>query len=575
MFNVTKTELKKMVSRPGIYILSVLLALILVVGIFIYKPNNYKLSSATLVGKNYQEKLAYFNAGDKKKIDDSIINTSNLFLLYDDSISYKNRINTQSNALNKSYSEFKKSRIIGDDYAYRNTLRIEVLSNLETLNNTISEGINNSQKGAYTVVSTEENYKEYEKKYDILKEYLSLEITTDETMNKIIDTCDKERSSFFSTINDFYYPSIDEDTIKSFSQNSEGTKLNIVLTRLNEINSEISKLTADINTNNTKLTYDEQVNELTRLANQYIWTGETYTNLAKYTLISSVFDTVETQDKMNLLYLKDYDEYNTNSNLIKFDYLFENNKYESSYANPLTIGTSSNQETNAYDYSYFAMRIFGIIIIIYSIIHACATISGEAKDGSLRYIAIRPIKRSELLFGKFLATLIMSLILIVFSNIITLLVGGAVYGFESADILTVFNSKNAFVMSPLAMISINMLSLFVELTVYVSIAYLLSSLIKSDLLNVSLLIVLVLINTLLPAFVAGANSWLAYYPFSHMSLYALFGSNLYANNQNFFNLVFGAKVFATTNLILTIIVPVTIVIISLILATHFFKKKEL
>ncbi|MBR1987582.1 MAG: ABC transporter permease subunit [Clostridia bacterium] len=575
MFNVTKTELKKMVSRPGIYILSVLLAIILVVGIFIYKPNNYKLSSATLVGKNYQEKLAYFNNGDKKKIDDAIDKTTNAFTLYDQSVSYKKRIDDESRALTSSYSELKKSRILGDDFDYRNSIRIEVLSNLETLNNTITEGINNAQNGSYNIVTTKANYEQYEKKYATLKEYFSLEITTDETLNKIISVYDKEKSSFFSAINNFYYPTINDETQKSFTKNEKGTNLYTVLNRLNSIEYQISKLTNEINTNTSNLSSQEQTDKLTKLANEYIWTGETYNNLAKYTLISSVFDEVENIDEMKLLYLTDYDEYNTNSNLIKYDYLFKNNKFESSYANPLTIGTSSNQETNAYDYAYFAMKLFGFIIIIYSIIHACATISGEQKDGTLRYFAMRPVKRSELLFGKFFATVIMSLILIIFSGIISLLVGGAVFGFKSADIFTVFNSNSALVIKPIAMIIINMFSLFVELMVYVSIAYLLSCLIKSDLLNVTLVIVFLLINTLMPAFVVGAKSWLAYYPFSHMSLYALYGSNLYANSNNFFNLVFGAKVYATTSIVLTVTIPLLIILICLIVASVVFKRKEL
>ena len=575
MFNVTKTEFKKMVSRPGIYILSVLLAIILVVGIFIYKPNNYKLSSATLVGKNYQEKLAYFNNGDKKKIDDSISKVTNSFTLYNSASSYKSKINNQTRALNESYAEFKKSRIIGDDFDYRNTLRIEVLSNLETLNLTITEGINNAQNGAYTILSTDVNYKDYEKSYDILKEYFSIDITSDETLNKIISVYDKEKMEFYSSINNFYYPKIDENTINTFTQNKTGTNLNIVLNRLNLIDAEISKLTNEINSNTSGLSADQQNEKLKELANKYIWTGEAYTKYAKYTLISSAFDAVNNIDETKLLYLDDQDEYNTNTNLIKYKYLFENNKYESSYANPLTIGTSSNQNTNAYDYSYFAMKLFGIIIIIYAIIHACATISGEIKDGSLRYFAMRPVKRSELLFGKFLATVLMSLILIIFSSIISLLVGGAVYGFGSASIFTVFNGGHAMIVKPIVMIIINMLSLFIELMVYVSIAYLLSCLIKSDLLNVSLMLVLFLINTLLPAFVGGATSWLAYYPFSHLSIYALFGSNLYANSSNFFNLVFGAKVYATTSLILTIVIPMILILVCLILASHFFKRKEL
>ena len=43
-------ELKKLVSRIGIYILAVLLAGLLVVGVFMYKPTERKISTHALVG---------------------------------------------------------------------------------------------------------------------------------------------------------------------------------------------------------------------------------------------------------------------------------------------------------------------------------------------------------------------------------------------------------------------------------------------------------------------------------------------------------------------------------------------
>ena len=57
MFKVVGSELKKIVSKPGIYILSVLLALILVLGVFIYKPVVYESNQYELNGSTFLEKF--------------------------------------------------------------------------------------------------------------------------------------------------------------------------------------------------------------------------------------------------------------------------------------------------------------------------------------------------------------------------------------------------------------------------------------------------------------------------------------------------------------------------------------
>ena len=125
------------------------------------------------------------------------------------------------------------------------------------------------------------------------------------------------------------------------------------------------------------------------------------------------------------------------------------------------------------------------------------------------------------------------------------------------------------------MIVIYVVSMLLELTVYTSIALLLSCLLKSDLLSVTLLLALYLINSLLPVFVTGMNSWLTFYPFAHVSLYALFGSSLYSIQGNFLNALLGAKVYITTNIILTAVIIVLLISITTLVATKIFKKKEL
>ena len=312
-----------------------------------------------------------------------------------------------------------------------------------------------------------------------------------------------------------------------------------------------------------------------RLINLYINTADTFINLVNYELLSNAFSVVNTNDQLDLMYLTNQSQYNSDSLLIRYTYLFENGKTENDYAHPLTIGVTSNHETNAYDYAYFILKLFSFIIIVYAVMTACHSIAGEIKEGSMRYLAIRPVGRIKLFFGKLFAILLMSIIMILFSAIIALCVGGAVYGFDSLTILTIFNGTTAITMHPIVMLLIYLLSMFLELMVYASIAMLLSCLFKSDLFAVTIMLVLYLLNTLLPVFAGGINSWLAYYPFSHISLYSLFGSSNYALSDNFLNILLGAKVYAGTNIGLTISVTLLFIIIANVLGSILFKKKEL
>ena len=206
---------------------------------------------------------------------------------------------------------------------------------------------------------------------------------------------------------------------------------------------------------------------------------------------------------------------------------------------------------------------------------ACHSIAGEVKEGSMRYLAIRPISRTEMFFGKWFAILAMCMILITFSAIISLCVGGAVYGMTTQTILTIFNGDVALTIHPLGMIGLFLLSMFLELLIYSILAMLFSALFKSDLMSMTILLVLYLLNTLIPIFIQGANSWLTYYPFSHISLYSLFGSSVYAVPHNFFNLVFGSKVYTGTHFALTLSVILLLITIVSIVAIRIFKKKEL
>ncbi len=587
MFKIVSAEIKKMLSKPGIYILAVLLAVVLVLGILIYEPTVYADTSiqsqrATVIEVSDEFYIeGTVNQGIKAEIDEDIDDAVSSITNYRvNGISIKDDIDELIDTYKENLRTFRAS---GSNTS--TTLNIEkdrVISSLDALNESILRYINMSQNGSYVMLTTVDNFDNYQDIYNNIKSLFDITFTESpsnidserESIRALFSEYDRfYRDELENCLDSFFYPNISDEFILNFTGSQEDSKINILNERLDNIYTEIVEL-------KSRAIADEAINRTRKedmlvLINAYKNTADTYINLVKNELLSNAFSIVSTKDQLKLMYLSSESEYDANSLTIRYNYLFDNNKTEDDYAHPLTIGVTSNHEVNAYDYAYFVLRVFSFIIIVYAVMTACHSIAGEVKEGSMRYLAMRPVGRTGIYFGKFFAILIMSLILILFSTVISLIVGGFVYGLDSLTILTIFNSSIAITLHPIGMILIYVLSLFLELVIYVSIAMLLSSLLKSDLFAVTILLVLYLINTLLPMFAGGVNSWLTYYPFSHISLYALFGSSNYAVSSNFFNLLLGAKVYAGTNLILTLAIIAVIILVCNLIATRVFKKKEL
>ncbi len=584
MFKIMSVEIKKIVSKPGIYILSLLLAIILVLGVFIYKPTVHEDTTFELNGTTYIEKYTDFNAGVNagKKADTLTKLEGSIKAINNYRIEYNDETLTQSQYINQLVYNFKECY---DDYKDCtndkspqedvDSFREDLVNCLETLNSAIINALSQSQEGSFSIITSKSNYYKYKSTYKEVLSWAKQNKSKENLKEHFITFETKYSEDFFNTIQNFKYPSISNNFIKSYTTNEEGTKLFTLYKRLNTIEDEIeiNRLVAS-QPEETKFN-NKYAYLMDELANEYVNTINTYIGLIKYELITNSFSNLSTKEQLTTLYLNEFSHYDAKSLLIRYEYLFENNEFENDMARPLTIGVTSNNDINAYDYAYFVLKIFSFVIIIYSIMAACHSIAGEIKEGSMRYLAIRPISRTKLFFGKWLSILFMSAILIVFSTVIALLVGGAVYGYQSNTILSIFNGSVAFTIHPVIMVLIYVVSMLLEVIVYSMIAMLLSTLFKSDLISMTWLIVLYLINVLVPAFVQGANTWLAFYPFSHISLYSLFGSSVYATPNNFFNLLFGSKIYAGSHIALTLSVISLITIVIAFLATKIFKRKEL
>ena len=582
MFKTISAELKKKVSKPGIFILSLLLAIILVFGVFLYQPKAYESSEFELAGNTYLDKWNEF-MGDATKgqkaavdteLDNALLSVKNYTYSHGGtSYSYKEYIESHLTLFQQNMDAYRDSTSDESAQTTINNLKTSLVKTLEEINQAVETGVVNYQLGSYAIIATNTNYQGYRNSYTALHDWLDQTISKENLSDHFVEYDSGIANNFFKYVSKFKYPTLTTEMIKDYSATESGTKYSILLERrdaiVDEIETNYDLATDDptFNSNNAKI--------MDELANKYVATLNVYVNLVKNELLVNAFSQVSTTEQMNLVNLGNYSRYNCNSLLERYNYIFEHNKLESDYSLPLTIGIASNNEANGYDYAYFVLRVFSFVLIVYAIMSCCHSIAGEIKEGSMRYLAIRPVSRTKLFFGKWLAVIIMNVILMVFSLIISVSVGAAVYGMQAANILTIFNGTTPLVLHPIGMLAIYLFSMLLELMIYSLLAMMLSVWFKSDLLGVTILLVLYLLNTLFPMFIQGANSWLNFYPFSHISMYALFGSSLYAQSGNFMNLVFGAKIYAASNIALTLGLILLMIIIICVVSLFSFKRKEL
>ncbi len=582
MFKIISAEIKKMVSKPGVFVLAILLAIILVLGVFIYEPKVYD-NGVKNIGDSLEVIYANFKgngstSGLKVESDNLIANSVNQIENYKiNGQSYREYFQTLEDVLKRNLTDYGMDGLIpdgpnNDSDALKH--RFAVAQALDNLKSEVISAIDLGKSKSYPVLSSKSNRNNFESLCQEGAKFIESPVNKLLITDRCADFTNNYMNKIFECIDMLHYPSLNDDLLFNYTSNDEKSRLTKVTTNLSEISNQIEELNTEVKRDPNGAT-NAQTNKMNNLCNQYISTAKTYANLVNYELLSNAFSFLGTKTQINDMYLSNESEFNANTNLIRYRYIFDNNSTETDFAHPLTIGTTSNSEKNGYDYAYFILRLFSFVIIAYAIMSACHAIAGEVKEGTMRYLAIRPVSRTKVLFGKMLAIILMSTIFAIFSTIIALIVGGVVYGLDSLTILTIFNGSTAITLHPLGMLLIYVFSMLVELTIYVSIAMLLSCLLKSDLLAVTLMLMLYLLNILIPAFVHNPTSWLAFYPFSHISIYSLFGSSVYATSNDFLNIILSAKVFTNTTLWLTLTIILVIGIVVNIISTKLFKNKEL
>ena len=561
-------ELKKLVSRIGIYILVLLLAGLLVASAYMYNPEHPVVTPIGLAGETatqMYENFEFVRDSNENIIDNISLEAEGYVVGADGYNQYNNKETLMAKLLvfdDLCLTYAETTTATRPDYP---TLLASIKQSLADLK---SEIFNNAlayekEDANYYVLTTNKNYSQLKTLLNSIPVYT----TTFDGQTYI----NQFRNSIFECVNSLIYPNLSAIAQKYAVG---GAYYNLVTSRMDEIaykiEQEYEKVVSDSSLNNNTIIKRDMNN----LYAKYDNCVKVFEKAFKTSICVNALNSVSSKsDRANLYVYSDIDLYEQEELEAKYIYYLENNASEISFANGLSVTHTSNAKTNAYDFTFFVMSIFTVAIILFAVYLASHTIAGEINNNSMRFTAIRPVTRGSIFFGKYLAIVIMSTILLLFSTITSLCVGGIIYGFDSLKILMVINGNSVFVAHPLLMIALFTLSNFLIIVLYTSIAMLFSAILRSELLAMLISVIIYVGNLVLPLFF-GATSWLRFYPLANINLFAYFGSTQQVSD-NVLSKLFNSVVYQGMNIWITLVYIIGIASLLLAIAKVIFKKRQL
>lgn len=268
--------------------------------------------------------------------------------------------------------------------------------------------------------------------------------------------------------------------------------------------------------------------------------------------------------------------YKFSENKCKHLYLLENDMTDSDCAAMLSFNKNSSEETNAFDYMYFAMEIVSIAIIAFTVVLGAGMIAKEQSEGTIKLLAIRPYKRWKIIIAKTFATLFFGFVFMMISAIVALITGIIVYGISFPTILVVFNASSVFTMPIWVVFLIYLVSLMVKIWIYALLAIAISTIFNSYIASVCIAAGIYIANIVV-TFVSKGATWLRYNIFANIDLFKYFGgsfSTSFNSMQNLTNL-FASPVFPGTNFAVSIIIIASLATILNVAMLTVFSKKDI
>ncbi|NLK95344.1 MAG: ABC transporter permease subunit [Clostridiales bacterium] len=163
--------------------------------------------------------------------------------------------------------------------------------------------------------------------------------------------------------------------------------------------------------------------------------------------------------------------------------------------------------------------ILSVIVIILSLIIASESVAGEYSQGTIKLLLIRKAKRWEVLLSKYIHVVIWGALLTLIMLITSFIVNLFFYDLSfSNQINLVINQGEVVEKSQIIYLLQNYLSILLELIIYISLAFMVSVIIKSSSIAITISMGMLLIGPSLAMYLADKFEWIKYSLFTNTDI---------------------------------------------------------
>lgn len=595
MFRLVKGELSKLLLRPMVYAVVILLVGALVVTFLTFSVQNKKdttnyysasslsssqavlqqfITTADVYGKGYSDKLVY----------DSLQRINFYEILASDessTIKTKTDLTTTLIHINDTYIwHYKEYVKVGkanftSEYAQACKNSIDLMINQFTeFRDTYSEIINystpvvlisqNDRQATDKLIATAFGYLKPESPYTETSSYEQFESFQ----------AQMDGSNIISKLTDLINKL--EDIQAKISLKELADAKEIILKVQTYLNNELYTKIAD-EAEDEKVSVDVVKEDATRYHLICKQVSSYITNLLLKLSLSGMSD-----GQINSLYINnslkssdsgDIYTYKLNEALVMDKYLLTHSPILASndYSSALSASVSSGESVSAFDFTYYGLGICSIVLIIFSVLFGAGMVAGEQSNGTLRMLMIRPFSRHKIISSKIISTVLFGAIFILFATLILFISGAIMYDVDMTPILFVFNASVVLTMSPILYLLIFIILMILKIYIYTLISVTISVLFRSNV-GAVLVSVLLYVTTTILGVACADTLWLAYLPAGNFDLFKYFGGSLVGANSV---MSLSTPILHGVGMIFSVIY--TIVVIGLLeFLTHYvFKKREI
>ena len=224
------------------------------------------------------------------------------------------------------------------------------------------------------------------------------------------------------------------------------------------------------------------------------------------------------------------------------------------------------------DFTFFALQVASLFITIACVVLVVTSITSEYSNKTIKLLVTRPHSRAKIVSAKVLSSLIIGLVLLLFSTLATFIAGGLVYNWNFSPMMAIFNSSKVFTINPLLLLLISLACAGLKIWVFTEIASFFATVTKSGIASLLLFLLVALGVPILSMFLTN-NTVLSFIPFFNLDLFTYFGG-AYAEPSGLSKFI-GPTVLQSNSIWLTGTFLLATGIVFSILTKLIFSKRDI